>query len=204
MDIDIVGEDEVTKSIIERLISDYRKDINIKERFPARGGQLKSMAPKFNKLDAPVFLLTDLDEYQCPPSLIKDWLDVAAPAENLLFRIAQEESETWLMADREGFSKWLGVDVDLIPEPTVIDRRQNIMEILLPVKPSLYMMLEIASRSPKENIRESLLPKNGSKKGPMYNSVMTDFIQNHWNVGNAASNSYSLAKTITRLQTKWM
>ncbi|SJZ60514.1 hypothetical protein SAMN04488128_101884 [Chitinophaga eiseniae] len=200
MDIDIVGEDPVTQAIIERLIKEYRTDLVIKNRLPVRGGQIQSLAPKFNLLDSPVFLLTDLDEFQCPPSLIKKWLGNTPVNPRLIFRIAQEEAETWLMADRAGFSKWLGVDIKTIPEPKIIDRRKGISEIIFPLKPSLYMMMKIVPSSKNADLKDKLIPKPGAGKGPAYNSALLPFIEKIWNVENAAKHSYSLQKAILRLR----
>jgi len=200
MKVDIVGEDPLTQAIIERLLSDYRKDLSVRERLPARGGQIKNNAPKYNLLGIPIIMLADLDDYPCPPSLLNDWFGGNAINGNLLFRIAQEEAETWLMADREGFSKWLGVSIDLIPLVQKIDKKKPIYEIICPIKPSLYMMREIVSKSPKIELKELLTPKAGAKKGPGYNSAILPFIRDKWNIENAASNSYSLTKAITRLK----
>jgi hypothetical protein len=201
MEIDIVGEDPVTQAIIERLLKEYRKDIKIKSRLPARGGQIESLAPKYNLLTSPVFLLTDLDNYLCPPSLIKKWIGKENIRNNMLFRIAHEEAETWLMADRKGFAKWLNVSIDLIPEPKIIDKKKGINEIIFPIKPSLYMMMKIASQSKNEKLKEHLTPKKGASKGPGYNLAMVPFIEKKWDIKNAASNSYSLSKAINRLKT---
>jgi hypothetical protein len=199
MEIDIVGEDPVTQSIIERLLLEYRKDITIKNRLPARGGQIKNLAPIYNKLGTPVFLLTDLDQYHCAPSLISDWFGKQAIASPFLFRIAHEEAETWLMADREGFSKWLGVKADLIPPVKAVDRKKTIHEIICPIKPSLHMMTKIACHSTKKDLKAALTPVKGASKGPGYNMVLTPFVHNSWNIENARTNSYSLNKTIDRL-----
>jgi hypothetical protein len=200
MEIDIVGEDPVTQSIIERLIKEYRTDITIKNRLPARGGQIQALAPKYNILGSPTFLLTDLDAYNCPPELIKKWFGGDSISNEFLFRIAQEEAETWLMADRTGFSKWLSVGVDLIPKPKLIDKKKGISEIIFPMKPSLYMMMKIASHSTNLKLKEDLTPKKGAGKGPAYNSAMLPFIENKWNIEHAALNSYSLTKAIQRLK----
>lgn len=199
MIIDIVGEDPVTRSIIERLLADYRKDLIIGKSLPARGGQIKSFAPKYNLLGTPIFLLTDLDEHHCPPSLINDWFGDKKINNQYLFRIAQEEAETWLMADREGFSNWLDVDIKLIPEPKIIDKKKNIREIICPTKPSLYMMLNIASKSSQNELKENLTPKKGAGKGPLYNATLIPFIKDKWNINNAINNSYSLEKAVKRL-----
>ncbi|MFD2918662.1 hypothetical protein ACFS6H_03000 [Terrimonas rubra] len=200
MEIDIVGEDPVTQSIIERLLREYRTDIIIKNRLPARGGQIQTLAPKYNKLGSPTFLLTDLDTFTCPPALIRKWFGSDNISNELLFRIAQEEAETWLMADRKGFSDWLSVDINLIPEPKVLDNKKDISEITFPFKPSLYMMMNIASHSTNDRLKEDLTPKKGAGKGPAYNTALLPFIEKKWNIQNAAANSYSLGKAIQRLK----
>lgn len=199
MKVDIVGEDQVTTTIIERLINEYRNDIEIDKRLPARGGQIKNLAPKYNLLQTPIILLTDLDQYDCPPSLIRDWFGNSVLNPNYLFRVAHEEAESWLMADREGFANWIGVNINLIPQTRIINEKKGINEVIFNFKPSLFMMIEIASKSKYSNIRENLTPKIGAKKGPLYNAALIPFITNIWNIENAASNSYSLSKAIQRL-----
>ncbi len=200
MDIDIVGEDSVTQAIIARLVRAIRPDLAIKNRLPARGGQIRRLAPSYNNLNTPVFLLTDLDQYPCPPSLLKDWFGEGGIKAHMLFRVAQEEAETWLMADRVGFSNWLNVSTELIPQPTIIDAEKGIAEIILPIKPSLFLMRSIASQSPNSDLREHLTPKLGAKKGPGYNVAMLHFIEKIWSFEDASNNSTSLAGTIDRLR----
>ncbi len=200
MKVDIVGEDEVTRAVIKRLLKDFRPDIEINKVLPARGGQIKVLAPKYNQLKLPIICLTDLDVYDCPPSLIKDWFVSNLDNHLFLFRIAYGEAESWLMSDRKGFSKWINANIDLIPDKKVIDRRKNIFEIIFPYKPSLYLMKEIASQSKNNEIKEGLVPREGAKKGPTYNSTLLPFIEKHWDINNAASYSYSLTKTIERIK----
>lgn len=200
MNINIAGEDQVTQAIIERLISEYRPDFTINIRWPVRGGQIQNLAPKLNLLDTPTFLLTDLDSYNCPPELLKDWLEGKQKNPNLLFRVAKDEAETWLMADREGFSKWMETDIGLIPIPKIIDNRTGAREIIFPYKPSLYMMRDIAIHSKNRDLKEYLTPISGAKKGPAYNSAILPFIKNEWNTENAAINSESLTRAIDRLR----
>lgn len=200
MNINIAGEDQVTQAIIERLISEYRPDFTINIRWPVRGGQIQNLVPKLNLLDTPTFLLTDLDSYNCPPELLKHWLEGKQKNPNLLFRVAKDEAETWLMADREGFSKWMETDIGLIPMPKIIDNRTGAREIIFPYKPSLYMMRDIAIYSKNRNLKEYLTPIGGAKKGPAYNSAILPFIKNEWNTENAAINSESLTRAIDRLK----
>lgn len=200
MTVDIVGEDAVTQAIIKRLLSDFRPDISIGKIMPVRGGQIKTLAPNFNRLETPVILLTDLDNEECPPSLIRSWLNNVAVSETMLFRVACDEAENWLMADREGFAKWLSVDSKLIPQPTPASRRSPQLEIRFRIKPSLFLMLNLAATSGNKQLKEQLMPRNGASKGPNYNTAIVPFINTFWNIQNAANNSHSLHKTITRIQ----
>jgi len=200
MRVDIVGEDYVTRAIILRLIKEYRTDLVINNIRPVRGGEIKSKAPLYNNTGLPIFMLTDLDTYACPPSLISDWFGNSFLNENLLFRIAYGEAETWLMADREGFSKWLQIDIDKIPLPQNID--SDITEIVFPYKPSLFLMKDLAAHSLNNELKEGLCPVTRAKKGPLYNGLIMDFIENKWDIEKASRNSTSLEKTIERLKSK--
>jgi hypothetical protein len=200
MKVDIVGEDEVTRAVIMRIIKDFRQDIIIDKILPARGGQLKTLAPKYNRLNSPIILLTDLDVYDCPPSLLLDWFQSNRLNPNLLFRIAYGETESWLMSDRKGFSEWIESEINLIPYHSIIDKRKGIIEIVFPYKPSLYLMREIAVHSKNKEKREALIPLERAKKGPLYNSILIAFIEKHWNISNASINSTSLTKAIQRIK----
>lgn len=199
MEIDIVWEDQVTQAIIERLLKDYRTDIAIKNRLPVRWWQIQKYTPIYNKIWDFIFLLTDLDNYVCPPSLINEWLVGDSLSPKMLFRIAQDEAESWLMSDREGFSKWLRVDIDVIPKTHFLDKKKQINELKFNYKPSLFMMKEIVPLSKDEQMKTSLLPRSWAKKWPNYNSTLIPFIQTEWNIENAMINSYSLKITVDRL-----
>lgn len=112
MELYIVGEDEATRSIIYKIIEFCQFDnVTILGELPARGGQIKQQMNNFNKLSFvyPVVLLTDLDNADCPPSLIQSW-NIENKSSNLIINIAIDEAEAWLMADRENFSKYFQVD----------------------------------------------------------------------------------------------
>ncbi len=201
MEVDIVGEDDVTRAILERLIISLRKDIIICRRLPhVQGGRIKNQAPKFNLLGLPVILLTDQDVYNCAPELIIDWFGHLGTAQTFLFNVACEEAETWLMADREGFSSWLGIDIHLIPQPCVIDPGKNLIEVTFPIKPSLFMMRELVSASSNDTLKKALSPLKGAKKGPAYNEELVPFVYKNWDFNNASKNSSSLSRIIERLK----
>ena len=199
-DIIIVGEDAVTREIIKRLLRHSRKDFMITREEPIRGGEIKNKILKYNLLNLPVFVLTDLDDSYCPPSLIKEWFGQTAINPNLLFRIACDEAESWLVADKAGFSKYFGIKEDAIPGLKEKDRRnpENV-ELKFPYKPSLFLMRELAVKSNKKLLAEQLTPRVGAKKGPEYNTAIVPFIKEHWDIEAAVKNSYSLQKAVKRI-----
>ncbi len=200
MDVIIACEDQVTKEILHRIIN-HVGDINIKSELPARGGKIKSLIDSFNSLSliTPVVLLTDLDQYNCAPELISDYLK-SPKNPDFYFRIAVDEAEAWLMADRKGFAEYFQVSLDTIPTSIIRSNlRQLVNEMDFPYKSSLYLIKEIIPKSSNKEYRENLQPHLGSKKGVLYNSTLTPFIRNKWNIENAATNSYSLRKTISSL-----
>ncbi|MCF8237373.1 MAG: hypothetical protein K9I85_04400 [Saprospiraceae bacterium] len=198
----IVGEDAVTLEIIKRLILHLNLRVIVISELPVRGSQIKSNALKYNNLSKtyPVILLTDLNGNNCPIELIDNWFGKQQITPNLIFNIACSEAESWLVSDVSGFSRFIGVNPNLIPSVRIIDQKkpENI-ELDFRYKPSLFIMRELAPHSSKSDILESLMPRELAKKGPRYNITLQEFIRNHWNIDEAAINSYSLQKAITRL-----
>lgn len=202
MDVYIVGEDTVSKEVIKRVLSYCSEDIRIISELPARGGQVETLAIKFNNLAkrAPVILLLDSDN-DCPPAKLNNIVSSFKKEGNFIINIAYDEVESWLMADIENFSRYFGVPENVIPLPKGISRKdKNRKEIIFPLKPSLFMMMEIIPKSTDFEIRRRLTPVKGSKKGPEYNSTMIPFISKIWNVDSATQNSDSLMKMIKRIQ----
>ena len=136
----------------------------------------------------PFLVLTDLDNAECPPSLISAWLNRPCHA-NLLFRVAVREVEAWLLADSQNLSHFLHASGAVIVEAP---------EMLRDPKGAL---LGIARQSRSAEIRRRVLPKARStaKQGPDYNGFLGDFVQNYWDVEVARTRSQSLAGTLERL-----
>lgn len=199
-DIVIIGEDEVTREIIKRLLSESGKPYRVSREEPARGGEIRKKASMYNRLDLPAVILTDLDVHDCPPSLIDDWFAGSAINPRLIFRVAYGEAESWLMADRAGFSRFLSIDQGHIPNAKSIDRRnpENI-EPVFPYKPSLFLMMELVQKTSDPELKRKMTPRKRAKKGPEYNSALRPFIRSHWDIAAAARNSYSLRKAIRRI-----
>jgi hypothetical protein len=203
-DVIIVGEDPVTRQIIKRLLLETcPQGFNIIREDPVRGSEVKKLTPNYNALaaDIPVILLADLDNNDCPPTEQAKWLNNRPKHPNFMFRFAVDESESWLLADRAGFAHYLGIEISNIPEPASLRPREpHNIEIRTAYKPSLFLMLELAARSPHTELRRQLTPLDKTSKSREYNLGLLPFIDSHWNVQNALDNSHSLQKMVRRLQ----
>ena len=192
--IHLAIEDDLSESVGRRLLLDTGRDYSIGMVFGRGGfGYLRSTANNWNAAavaGTPILLLTDLDQHPCPSELIESWLDLE-PDENLIFRVAVREVESWVLADRDGFADFLGISGALVPsEPDqILDPKQS--------------LVNLARRSRTRALRESIVPRQGSTavQGPNYNGCLGDFIRNRWNRSSAAERSPSLARAWAKLMT---
>jgi hypothetical protein len=169
--INLVFEDDLSEEVLRKLISSSGRPYQIGHCLHGRGyGYLKKHICGFNKAakGMPYLVLTDLDNAECAPEMMRGWLQHPKHP-NLLFRIAVKEVEAWLLADRVGFAKFLGISLDLVP--TDVDKIAD---------PKRYL-IELAKRSRRRTIREDLVPRRGStaKQGPAYNDRLISFIRTH-------------------------
>lgn len=137
----------------------------------------------------PYLILTDLDMRECAPSMIREWLPVARN-HNLIFRIAVREVESWLLADRFGFAKFLGIARDKLPKnpDDLSDPKAH--------------LINLARISRKRDLREDILPKvrSTAKQGPAYNERLVSFVREAWNPSKARQHSSSLESTLKALE----
>jgi hypothetical protein len=142
---------------------------------------------------APWIVLTDLDqEADCAPLLRTDWLTNQAPM--MEFRIAVHEVEAWLLSDRERLAEFLSVSeirIPLTPESEIDPKK---------------LMVNIARRSRRREIREDLVPRteSGRSEGPGYTSRITQFVLDNergWRPSVAAARSDSLRRCLSGLRT---
>lgn len=145
----------------------------------------------------PWLVLVDLDTWlQCPSTMRQQWIPEAS--ENMCFRIAVPQIESWLIADRAGIARYLQVSLDLVP--TDIEHRQNAKDVLV----------SLATRSRNRAIREDMVYYvNGvaTRPGKAYTTRMMEFAEKYWNVRAAAENSDSLRRCLVAVQAlaqKWI
>jgi hypothetical protein len=137
---------------------------------------------------APWLVLIDLDEdADCVPPFCATYLP--KPAAAMCFRVAVHEVEAWLLADRETIARFLSVPVARLPlhPDEVPDPKQ--------------IIVNVARQTRRREIREGIVPRPGSGRsvGPLYTSLMIQYIQTQWRPEIADKQSDSLRRCRVRL-----
>lgn len=183
-------EDELSESISTQILRYF--DIEIWYTIRGRGNvSLRQKAPELNRSanGTAIFLLTDLDSPRdCPPGLVRSWIRGTLNP-RFFFRVAVMEVESWIMADRIGFAAFLSIPTHRIPSPTddILDPKE--------------FLVSLARRSRRKAIREALVPTQGATLsiGNEYNTLLSEFVQDLWDVERAAVASPSLKRTLYRI-----
>ena len=183
-------EDRLSDAVATKILKTF--DAKIVKRIGFQGkSDLERKTLELNRAanGITVFMLTDLDSpRECPPGLIRSWIRGTLNP-RFFFRVAVMEVESWVMADRMGFADFLSVPSHRIPSPT--DNILNPKEFLL----------SLARRSKKKAVREALVPAQGAilGVGNEYNTLLSEFVREHWDLERAATASPSLKRTLDRL-----
>jgi len=205
-DVFISGEDDATRAVIRRLVSDYNPKLHIIQSLPARGSEIKSKIPSFNELarQYPIILLTDLDDDPCAPIGKTNLLNGITQSSGFVINIACDEVEAWLMADTEGFANYFGIPLTEMPKflPQKMQRRKPLSEISLNVKSSWHFTHQLAHLSTKSDVRAQVsVPLNDKTcKGKEYNMAVVPFIEKVWKPETGRLVSDSLNRMINRIQ----
>ena len=141
---------------------------------------------------SPWVVLADLDnDFDCAPALVKTWLPHPAPLMRL--RIAVREVETWLLGDRERIAGFLGISGARVPlDPEALPDPKG-------------TVVGLARRSRKRDIREGLVPREGSGRvvGSEYTSRLIEFVidaKSGWRPLVASKSVKSLKHCLERLR----
>ena len=189
----IAVEDALSEAVLRAMFEQSSRIFAVGNCLGREGsGYLKNNMRKFNKAarGIPFFVLTDLDQTDCPPTLINRWLAVPKH-ENLIFRIAVREIESWLMAHREAFASFLGIQKSQIPlSPDDLEDPKS-------------FLLKLTKKSKKQFLKKAIVPATGStaKIGPDYNEVLISFVYNFWRVKEASKSSPSLNRAFSAIKT---
>ena len=183
-------EDRLSDAVATKILEKF--GIEIVKRIGFQGkSDLERKAPELNRAanGITVFMLTDLDSPgDCPPRLIRSWIRGTLNPK-FFFRVAVMEVESWVMADRIGVAAFLSIPSHRIPSSTD--------DILNPKE----FLISLARRSKRKTVREALVPAQGAtlNVGNEYNTLLSEFVQNHWDLERAATASPSLKRTLDRL-----
>lgn len=198
------GEDQVTKLIAKRLIQyvaqlDGLDDIILDDANPREyGARALEKIPLMVRLsmEAPVVCVFDSDG-DCIISILRKYAGDNWKKQRLAINFAIDEGETWLMADRKGFSKYFGLELSAVPS-----KMDNMEELSysIPYKTSLYFLQKLVPLSSKKSVVENFHCDRPGKKPPTYNSLWPEFIEKYWNVEMASQNSDSLLRAINRIR----
>ena len=187
--INLAVEDDLSEAVLIKILHDRYVVGNCYKR--GGFGYLKNNIAGFNNAakSMPFLVLTDLDMGECAPTLLKEWLSVPVH-HNLLFRVAVREVESWVLADRDRFARFIGIRKTLVPV--------NVDAIDDPKR----CLINLARKSRKRNLREDIVPSEGStaKQGPDYNGRLMFFVKEFWNPYEAMHNSPSLVRTIRAVE----
>ena len=156
-------------------------------------GQLKKKTANILRmaLEAHLFslIITDLDKISCAPKLIKSWFNMSSEQlpDKIIFRVAVREIESWVMADKTAFAKFMNIsEANFSEAPDTLD------------DPKQYLFSVIKKHGNKKWQRE-MLPTDSSAVGPLYNCKISEFITNKWSVKKAAEKSPSLLRAINSI-----
>ena len=183
--INLAVEDPLSESVLRRLLTDSGKEYAIGTAYSRGGfGYLRRTIRGFNNAarSTPFLVLTDLDEGLCAPELLESWL--GAPRHpNLLFRVAIREVEAWLVGDRVGLLRFLGLSrhTQLPQDPDAIEDPKR-------------FIIDLARRSPRRDLKSDIVPAANStaRVGRNYNGRLSDFVKSHWSPSRASATSESL------------
>ena len=154
-------------------------------------GYIKTKIKGFNQAAhaSPILTLVDLRDtgMRCPSEVRGVWIPNQHP--RMVFRLVVQEIESWLLADRKGIAKFLGVPVAKIPD--------SVEEIEQPK----IALVNVARKSRSRKVVELLVPENGLSVsvGRQYVSEMIRFATDIWDVDAARAQSASLDACVNRL-----
>jgi hypothetical protein len=186
--ITLAVEDPLSEAVLRTILRQSGRPYHVQSCIGLSGfGYLRKNIRELNHAarKLPILVLTDLDRAECAPILRREWLNVS-PHQNLMFRVAVREVESWIMAHRTEFAAFLGIRTDLIPtNPDGLNDPKR-------------TLLDLTAKSRKRELREAMIPapKSTAKVGPDYNGRLGEFVIMNWDVREAAKNSLSIRKAL--------
>ncbi|MEM6270252.1 MAG: hypothetical protein AAF998_12495 [Bacteroidota bacterium] len=189
--ITVVYEDLVSLSVIQRSLELFGNKFTISQELSGGGfGYIRKRIRNFNRAarNLPFLVVTDLDDKPCPVALIAEWFPEPM-SDNMIFRIAVREVESWLLADRAGFAEFLGIAQNIVPF-----RPDEVTD------PKAELLL-LTRKCRRREVREDILPRDWAviKQGPNYNGRLLEYVANTWDPTRAREASPSLDRMLSAL-----
>jgi hypothetical protein len=186
----VVVEDILSEAVMSRLLGHIGYEGHATYVVTRGNGQIRNNMEKYKAASRviPHIVLTDLDRYSCPPTLLDAWGIGTLPT-TLLLRVAVREVEAWLMSDRKNLAAFLSSAVTRLP---VYPEKETDPKITL---------FNVIRKTRKRRLIDEMVPQPGAHIGPLYNERMCEFVRNHWQVEIAKENAPSLARTHRRIST---
>jgi hypothetical protein len=116
IDVALVAEDILSLVVMQKVLAHTGRDYQVVRTFNEKGvGNIRRALDKYRNASRalPHVVLVDLDGGTCPPLLLEQWGVVNLP-DGMMFRVAVREIESWVLADRNGFSAFFGVAANSI------------------------------------------------------------------------------------------
>lgn len=191
MKINYIVEGQLETPVARRLIEFCNHQPG--KRYCLRGsGEIKKKARQYFPLasdETAALVLTDFMDAKvdCPALAKREYIGESQVPQKFLLRFAIPELESWLLADKENFAKLLGVKVNkLADSPEIIP------------DPKRYLA-NLARQSRKKRIKDDFISSAG-RQGIFYIPILTEFVQNTWDINIAMGRAPSLERCIRRLR----
>jgi hypothetical protein len=193
--VQLVVEGELDEYVLRRLVNSIG-GLNITACLGKRGKKnIEQHIQKYNNAAPylPSICLIDLDNEPCVVTYLHKL--IPAPHANLVIRIAVCEIESWLIADRDNLSAFLGVAANKLP--AYPDHSKD---------PKAEIVSAARSSRRKEILQDLIpAPNSTSKVGKAYVAQLIKFVLTIWDIETARQHSPSLQrafKAITRFATQ--
>ena len=187
----VAVEDVLSETVVRTLLEKTGRPYDVLLVLGKRGkGYLQSKVVVFKNWarGMPCLVLADLDDIECAPRLVDDWLPRGRKP-NLVFRVAVREVEAWVLADRSGFARFLGIPRERIPE--------DVETIARPKE----FLISLARKSRRTRLAQDIIPRfDTSRQGPDYNGRLGQFVRSHWDIHQAMHHSDSLRRAFNALK----
>ena len=155
--------------------------------------QLDQRIPALNRSGVALnwLILRDLDrDAPCASALIADLLHERGLAPRVSLRIPIRAMESWMLADRQGFTGEFGVAAHRLPDrPDELDDPKQ-------------HLIHACRHSTRRTVRNAMVPRPGSGRrvGPEYAARIAAFARATWSAERASRRSPSLERALAGLR----